>query len=183
MLRPQLVRWSGAAAILGGIFWIATLVITAMKPEQSRRGPEGFIVLLLVGLVLIAIGMIGVYVRQRQRSGRLGRLAPLVAGAGIAITIIGRVAVDADLVPAIVFQAGLLTFIIGLLLFIISIFLANVLPWSAALMIAVGTLALALFNFGDERIWIGVLFGAAWIWLGYALWSGRGAEEQSSRVR
>jgi hypothetical protein len=174
MLTPKLVRWSGVAAILGGMLWIATLAITAMKPEHSRRGPGGFIVLLLAGLVLIAFGMVGIYVRQRGRSGWLGTLAPVVAGVGIAVTILGRVAVDVGLVPAIVFQAGLLTFIIGLLLFIISIFLANVLPRSAAFLLVIGTLALVVFNFGDERIWIGVLFGAAWIWLGYALWSGSG---------
>lgn len=72
----------------------------------------------------------------------------------------------------------MLTFVVGLVLFVISIFLAKVMPREAAWLLVIGTLSLVLFNFGDERIWIGVLFGAAWIWLGYALWSNKGEQAQ-----
>ncbi len=172
-MTAQLVRWSGLAASLGGILWILVIAITAAQPEGSRRGPEGLLSVLLLSLILMALGVVGIYVRQRARAGRLGTIAALVAGVGIAIVVLGRVAVDAGLVPAYVFAAGFLILLGGLLLFILSILRANVLPRSVTLMLVLGTLSLALFNFGDERIWIGVLFGAAWIWAGYALWAER----------
>ncbi len=156
----------------GGLLWIATLVITASKPEHSRRGPGGFIVLLLAALILMAVGAVGVHLRQRHHSGLLGRSAIIMAGVGVALTVLGRVAVDIGLVPALVFQVGLLTFLLGLVLFVVSIFLAKVMPPWTAVLLVVGVLGLALFNFGDERIWLGMFFGAAWVFLGYALWSG-----------
>lgn len=168
----RLIPWSGMAAMLGGILWIATIAITATKPEHPRRGPEGFTVLLLLGLVCIAIGTLGVYLRQRGRSGRLGTIAAVVAGLGIAILVPGRL-----IEPVIFFQIGLLMFLVGLVLLVTSMFLANVIPRGATILLVIGTLALAVFNFGDQRIWIGVLFGAAWIWVGYALWSGSGAPQ------
>lgn len=157
--------------MLDGVFWIATIVITAMKPEHSRRGPDGFIVLLLAGLLLIGLGAVGIYVRQRERAGRLGSMAVTLTLLGLAQTILGRIAVDIGLVPALVFQLGLLLFVLGIILFVVSMFMANVMPRAAASLLVISVLSFAFFNFGDERIWIGTLFGAAWIWLGYALWS------------
>ncbi len=158
--------------MLGGILWIATIAITAMKPEHSMRGPGGFIALLLAGLLLIGLGVVGIYFRQRDRAGRLGTVAVVLTVLGLAITVLGRVAVDIGLVPALVFQTGLLLFVLGIVLFVVSIFTVNVMPRGAASLLVIGILSFAFFNFGDERIWIGTLFGAAWIWLGYALWSG-----------
>ncbi len=180
MSTTTFTRWSGMAAMLGGLFWIATLAITATKPEDSRRGPEGFIVLLLVGLLLIGVGVVGIYFRQRHHAGWLGTWSAALALVGLAVTILGRVAVDANLVPALVFQFGLLLFVLGMVLFVVSMFMANVLPRAAAWLLVISMLAFAVFNFGDERIWMGTLFGAAWIWLGYALWSG--PPEQSEAV-
>lgn len=174
MSTAWLIRWSGLAAMLGGILWIATIAITATKPEHSRRGPEGFIALLLAGLLLIGLGVVGIYFRQRDSAGRLGTVAVVLTVMGLAITVLGRVAVDIGLVPALVFQIGLLLFVLGTVLFVVSIFTANVMPRGAASL-------LVIFNFGDERIWLGTLFGAAWIWLGYALWSGSPPAEPPAR--
>ncbi len=175
----SLIRWSGLAAILGGLLWIVPIALTAIKPEHSRRGPEGFAVLLLLAaLVLIGVGVLGIYLRQRGGSGPLGTIAVLVAGLGIVIMVPGRL-----LEPAIFFQAGRLIFLAGLVLFVVDMFVANMMPRGATLLLVIGTLALALFNFGDERIWIGVLFGAAWIWLGYTLWSGRVRRSSSPHMR
>lgn len=93
MVASLLVRSSGLAAMVGGLLWIATIVITALKPEHSMRGPEGLIVLLLVGLVLIAVGVLGIHAKQRGRSRRLGIAAVWSAALGIALTIVGRVVV------------------------------------------------------------------------------------------
>lgn len=156
----------------GGLFWIATLAITASKPEHSRRGPGGFTVLLLAALILMGVGAVGVHLRQRHRSGLLGTIAIIMAGAGVALTVLGRVAVDIVLVPDLVFLAGFLTLLLGLMLFVVSVFLAKVMPRWTVVLLVVGVLGLAVFNFGDQRIWVGVFFGAAWISLGYALWTG-----------
>lgn len=68
-------------------------------------------------------------------------------------------------------RRGLLSFV----LFGFTTFVTGVLPRGAAALLVLGALLLALFNFGDARIWLGVPFGLAWLWLGYALWSLRGA--------
>jgi hypothetical protein len=94
MAPTRFTRWSGLAAILGGVFWITTIVITAIKPEHSRRGPDGFIALLLAGLLLIGLGAVGVSVQQRARAGRLGRVAVTLTLLGFALTILGRIAED-----------------------------------------------------------------------------------------
>ena len=173
-LSSSLNRWSGPAAMLGGLLWIVPIAFTAMKPEHSRRGPEGFAVLLLLAaLVLVGVGVLGIYLRQRGRSRPLSTTGALVAGLGIAIMVPSRL-----IEPVIFFQAGRLLFLAGLVLFVVAMFLSNVMPQGATLLLVIGTLALALFNFGDARIWIGMLFGAAWIWLGYALWSRRDAPLQ-----
>ncbi len=102
MLTANLVRWSGPAAMLGGLLWIAPIVTTAMKPEHSRRGPEGFaVLLLLVALLLIGIGVLGIYLRQRGGSGPLGTIAVLVTAIGIAMMVPGRL-----MEPVVFFQAG-----------------------------------------------------------------------------
>ncbi len=150
-MSTSFIRWGGLTAMVSGLLWIATITITASKPEHPLRGPEGFIALLLVGLLLIAVGVLGIHVKQRRRSGRLATAAVLTAGSGIAPTVLGRVAVDIGMAPAFVFQADLLTSLIGLVLFVISIFVAHVTPRGAWLLVT-GTLSLALFNFGDERI-------------------------------
>ncbi len=171
MLSANIVRWSGPAAVLGGLLWIIPILLTAMKPEHSRRGPEGFAVLLLLAaLLLIGIGVLGIYLRQRGESGPLGTIAVAVAALGIAMMVPGRF-----MEPVIFFQVGRLLFLAGLVLFVFAVFVANVMPLGAALLLIVGTLSLAVFNFGDERIWFGALFGAAWIWIGQALWSRRDA--------
>lgn len=172
MRTARAIRLSGLAAMLGGMMWIATIAITATTPEQSRRGPGGLIALLLAGLVLIGLGVVGVYFHQRQSAGRLGTVAMGLTVLGLATTVLGRITVDVGLVPDLVFQIGLLLFVLGLILFVVTVFTANVMPRGAAALLVVGVLSLAIFNFGDERIWLGMLFGAAWIWLGYALWSG-----------
>ncbi len=155
--------------MLGGLLWIIPIVTTAMKPEYSRRGPEGFAVLLLLAaLLLIGMGVLGVYLRQRGESGPLGTIAVVVAALGIAMMVPGRL-----MEPVVFFQAGRLLFLVGLALFVVAVFVAGVMPLGAALLLVIGTLSLGLFNFGDGRIWLGALFGAAWIWIGHALWSKR----------
>jgi hypothetical protein len=171
-----LTRWSGVAAIVGGLLWILTLSVTAQKPADAERGPGAFIVVLLASMLLIAFGLVGLHLRQRASAGRLGTLAAATAVAGLSGTVIGRVAVDAGLAPALLFQAALGILLAGLVMFLVSLFRANVLPRGAVLFLVLGVLSLPLFNFGDARIWIGVLFGAAWIWLGYALFARRPGE-------
>ncbi len=148
MSAENLIRWGGPAAVLGGLLWIVPIATTAMKPEHSRRGPEGFAVLLLLAaLLLIVVGVLGIYLRQRGESGPLGTIAALVTALGIALMIPGRL-----MEPVIFFQAGRLIFLAGLALFVVAVFVAGVMPLGAALLLVIGTLSLALFNFGDGRI-------------------------------
>ena len=105
----------------------------------------------------------------------IGAGCGVLALAGVAATVGGRVAVDSGVATAIVFAAGVGVLVLSFVLFGFTTFVTGVLPRGAATLLVLGTLLLAVFNFGDARIWLGVPFGLAWLWLGYALWSLRGA--------
>ena len=75
---------------------------------------------------------------------------------------------------------GLLAVICGAVLLGIAVLRARVLPrWVGALLIA-GALALLVFNEQNERVFLGIPFGAAWVAVGYALWTVRDALEEES---
>jgi hypothetical protein len=174
-------RLCGAAAMLGGAIWILMLVLTAARPKRSLRGPEALIPVLFAALLCFAAGAVGVQARQWRRAGPMGLATLVLAAVGVAATVGGRVAVDVWGAPASVFAAGVLVLVLSFVLFGITTLVAGVLPREAAALLILGTLLLLVFNFGDTRIWLGVPFGLAWLWLGYGLWSARGAGQATPR--
>ena len=173
MSRTNWARLGGMAAMLGGASWNIMVIGTALKPEDALREPGELTPLLFAALVLVAVGVLATQLRQGANSPWLGTITASMVALGVAITLIGRALVHWRIAPVTIFVAGLTTFIIGSTLFGISILRAGVLPRSAGWAAISGTLALFIFNFEDARIWIGLLFGASWMWLGYALQSGR----------
>ncbi len=184
--------------MLSGALAIAMMLLTELVAE-------GFFYLLILVFLLLAVAVSGIHAQQAGRSGLMGRI-------GFVVTLIGAVAIavlsaavgvaenffgfdpEGSAVIGIVFLV-FLAFIVGLMLFGIATIGAGVLPRGAAWLLVLG-LPLALVidlltgAFFEEEatpwgFFVGfTAFGVGLIWLGYALWSGRGVSaDQPSRVR
>jgi len=191
MSSQKLIPWGGWASILGGVLWIAGVILTASRPRGCigdecafRPMREGGLLdagLFLLAVLLLALGIAGLVIRA-QNSGRLGRLgrAGLIAGAtGITVLIVSSLVQllffggDFPLMPYLVIPGGLAV-VVGFLLLGLAILQASVLPrWAAGLLIF-GALALLGCNDQTAQVLLAIPFGVAWIAVGYALWFGLG---------
>jgi hypothetical protein len=197
MSSSNLIRWSGLAALVGGVLVVVYDVLdAALFPGGQGSGAMAtsswFIVqiLSLVGLVLITLGLVGLYARQVEQGETLGLVAFLVAFIGTVMVsgsvwseaFIGPVVAEAapELVganPSGVVAAGIILtfglFALGWLLFGLASLRAGVLPRGAALLLMVGAVlffVVSSLEFPGSTI----VMGAALVWMGYALWSGTG---------
>ena len=198
MSSSNLIRWSGLSALVGGALMIASDVINAVlfpgeQGSQVMLSSTWFIVQILglVALVLITLGLVGLYVCQAQQAGSLGLIAFVIAFAGL-LMVFGLSWGEPFLGPLVAEQApGLLSaepsgalavgsilslvlFALGWLLFGLASLRAGMLPRGAAVLLIVGALISFVLTSLDLPLW-SVVLGAALIWMGYALWSGTGA--------
>lgn len=191
------VRWSGPAAVLGGILWVVAALVTASKPRgciadecasRAMRESGALVSLLtLVAVALIAVGLAGliIFTMRSGSFGRIGRAGLVTILAGGALAAIGTVmnAWDSSLVPAFIIP-GVLAIIVGFLLLGIALFMARVLPRWATVALVLGSLCMLGFNDQNAQVLFGIPFGIAWMATGYALWSARSeAAPRSARVR
>lgn len=204
MSSANLIRWSGAAALVGGvlvaILSILESVLFGSQPDSMAVTSNAWIIVELVFIVaelLIILGLIGLYARQAQQAGKLGLIAFLVAFTGtVMVSAIEWSAafmgpwlaetapvevMEAE--PTGLFLAGIfltsLLFALGWLLFGLASLRAGVLTHSAVVLLMLGAilfLVMGFLEFGYEA----VLFGAGVAWMGYALWSGSETTEQKS---
>lgn len=197
MSSSNLIRWSGLAALVGGVLLIvenvAEFIFYGDQPESVAALTNAWVilsVLALVGVVLISLGLVGLYARQAEQTGTLGLVAFLVAFSGTAM-LFGFGWAGAFFVPALAeavpdsldtLDAGVLMvgviltfglFALGWLLFGLASLQARVLPRGAAVLLMVGAV-LAFVLLVLELPFFIVAFGAALAWMGYALWSGAG---------
>ena len=91
MSGTKLIRWSGCMAALGGIFMAAYMLI---HPWAQRTGdiattPQWFVshAFHLVGAVLMVLGLFGLYLRQREATGKPGLFSFLVAYLGTVLFV------------------------------------------------------------------------------------------------
>ncbi|HEX6387149.1 MAG TPA: hypothetical protein VF177_20985 [Anaerolineae bacterium] len=197
MLSSNLIRWSGLAALVGGVLLIvvdvAQFLLYGDQPESVTATTSAWLilsVLALVGVVLIFLGLVGLYARQAEQAGTLGLVAFLVAFIGTAM-IYGFAWAGAFVVPDLAEavpdfldapDAGLLMvgvmftfvlFALGWLLFGLASLRTKVLPRGAAVLLMVGAMLAFALLFLELPFFI-VVFGVALAWMGYALWSGTG---------
>jgi hypothetical protein len=155
----------------------------------------------LVGLVmlLLLVALPALHARQAGRSGRLGLVGFVLAMIGAAILTVlftvvgvaeGLFGFDPDEAEFLflILVVGFFAFLIGIVLFGIDTARAGVLVALGLPLALVLDIITGAFFDGEEAtpwgIYIGFpIFASGLIWSGYALWSGRSAEEQSSRVR
>lgn len=196
-MSSRAIRWSGLAAVLGGVFWISSALLTASRPrgciadecEFRTMRETGALdgILFLLALLLFAIGTVALVARLRSSGslGRLGRAGLIFIAVGAALGAVGMVlnVWDSSLVPAFVIP-GLLAVIVGFVLLAIAVLRSGALPrWASALLV-VGALAMLGFNDQNWQALMAIPFGIGWMAVGYALWSGGdSATRQPARVR
>ena len=84
MSSPKLIRWSGVAAMLGGVLWTVMFLLRPMfiqDPNRTVLGLTGAELssTAIVPVVFLTVGLLGVHVRHAGRSGKLGTTGFIVA--------------------------------------------------------------------------------------------------------
>ena len=202
MSSSNLRRWSGVAASVGGglfiVLDVAEFLLLGNQPYSEAAATGAWILVqgsYFLALVLIGLGLVGLYLHQTRQAGALGLIGFVVAfiggmmaaGSTWSETFFGAWLAQAapellDADPAGALIAGVLAsyvlFALGWLLFGLASLRAGVLARGAAILLMLGTLVFAAGGLAGLPF-AGVLYGAAVAWMGYALWSG--AADQSDR--
>jgi hypothetical protein len=182
MTSSNLVRWGWLAALIGGVPYALTGIMSLLAPQEEAFDSftdyliEVLFVLALVG-TLMAIA--GLHILQRGRYGHLGAAGSLTAFVGHALllvaaavtTLAGREALD------MVFLLGSLAALVGLVLLGATTLRARVLPWWCGVLLIVG-LPLSVVLDVTARGNGGILLGMVWALVGYALLAMGGASDQ-----
>lgn len=191
----KIARWSGTAAMLGGVLWVASAILTALKPRgciaeecafrSMRQGGVLDGVLFIAAVLLLAAGCAGLVSHARRRGG-LGRLSRLglyavVAGAALGFIGVSLNAWASGLVPFFVIPA-LFAVVVGFLLLGVAAVRSKALPPWAGVLLAGGTLSMLGANDQDLRVSMVIPFGLAWIAVGYAMRVSGGAEAVDPRA-
>ena len=202
MQSKNLVRWSGLALLIGGILYtINGFFHLDNNDPQSVFSPLWLPLQLMITAfyALSMPGLIGLHLRQRDKTGRLGRIGIVLALVGSAITFITSLGF-AFAIPALAAQqaepqspvalissrgplswigvlvlAFIFAFIPGHILTGIATARAGILPHWAGVLVSLGMLVLFLGEASPSLVFLrnigGVLSGVGLAWLGYALWS------------
>lgn len=194
-MTQTFVRWGGLAAMMGGALYTLFMFI---HPANDPTGMTTALwtpvhVAWLISVLLILLGLVGLYLEHADQMGALGLAAFVVAFCGNALLVAGTF-IDAFVLPTLALGlpealenppvslmiALLLTYLLfalGYVLFGIVIMRWGVLSRWAGLLLAVGA---PLFLVGVATVQpiaiVGaVLFGAGWMWLGFTMLSGKEA--------
>lgn len=193
MSSSDLVRLGGLAALAGAvlfaIFDVLSILLFAEEEDFSVIAATGsyafFVGLSLLALVLIQIGLIGLYVHQSEATGILGLVSFLVTFLAMALAV-GSYWAQEFVAPAAAQTApefldgepawlnfgftltfGLLS--LGWLLFGVATLRARIYPRIATILLMIGALVSFLPLPGTELVLI-----VAIAWLGFDLFTGRG---------
>jgi hypothetical protein len=199
MSSQDLIRWSGLAAMVAGALWVVgdLLNLTLLfSPEPfSEEAQTGSYIfrqtLFLLGVMLLLVGLVGLYARQSQAAGALGLVGFLVAFAGT-VLVAGFLWASIFIAPAVAVEApefldagsppglflALVTCGVGWLLFGIAALRARVYPrWATILLI--GGAVIFVLPLPLTAIVLSVAVG----WMGFHLFTGREAAEAQTPPR
>jgi hypothetical protein len=198
MSSTKLIRWSGLIGILAGaLYALGALLHPAGEDLAAYTSPKWVPAhqVYWVAALLMLSSLVGLYARQVEQAGWLGLVGFVLAFMGtvvvnsiflMASTVMHLVAVQA---PALFDQATspgtfgvlmvVLGYILGYILFGIATMRAGVLPRGSGLLLIIGSVmffiseAVSLnVSLSHLIVTIGdVIFGAGFVWMGFALWS------------
>ncbi len=190
MSSSDLVRWSGLAALVGGVLFVVaellglpTLNVETFSETATTASFAVQQLAYLLGVALVLLGLFGLYVRQSEAAGALGLIGFLVAFFGT-VLIAGFIWAStfiapflADTAPELLdegpppgFFLSAITFALGWLLFAVGTLRARIFPRAAAILLIVGAVAIVV-----PLPFTTVVFAVAVAWLGFALFTGREA--------
>src|ERR687886_283239 len=169
----NLIRWGGLAAVIAGALFIIINLITLLVLVFGQESFELLVrsIISPVAGALLLLGLIGLYARQSEATDVAGLISFLFALLGTVLALAGNV------------WANMLGYL-GWALFGVSSLQARVYPRIAAILLIIGALITAPFSastvggFGDILVYMGMvastIFNIAIIWLGFALFTGKG---------
>lgn len=183
MTASILARWGGAAAILGGLVWMWALTVMATRfpgvPNVADRETGDLIPVLFVAMLLLALGLAGLMARYRGAISGVGRLGFVLALGGALLAPVAAVLSRWVEFSWLVFVLTFLAMIVGSGMLAVDLLRRGAAPREAFAALALAALLLLFFNTEDARAWLGVPFGAVWVWLGVLLWTGRASAYSS----
>jgi hypothetical protein len=178
-----LTRWSGMAALLGGVLFVIAILVSLLLPlvffdpnEPPSQGTISFVYILrsflaLSGEALLVLGLVGLYVRQSESTGVVGLISFLVTFFGLVLTLAGVPWSDLPLT-------------LGWALFGVTTLKARIFPRPAAILLLIGAVATGVVSalLGGGLAGVGgyvgigatIVLNAAIGWLGFNLFTGRG---------
>jgi hypothetical protein len=173
------VRRGGLLAVVGGASMVVVPFVHPESPQSAAWVPMHLAY--FATLMVILLGLVGIFVYQIQRAGRLGVAGFLGAFFGTAMSLLeGREHLFShdfgQGTPEGLWQliATALVFTIGYVLLGVAIARAGVLPRGAGILLAAGAPLVAFAPpIGVQAVIIigHTLFGAGLAWAGYALFT------------
>jgi hypothetical protein len=193
-MSSTLERWGGSAAILGGMLYLVTFgmvyLIYDLFAEQAKGtfvGSHAFIHIFDTPMfVFLLLGAAGLYLRQREVFGFIGKAGFYLTAFGFSLGIVGgamiiviglTVGEKATLgVPDMIAHVlSHVFYAMGSILLGIATLRAGIMPKAAAILMAIGPVWLfAMFGAGFNQSFLLLLppviaTALGWMWLGYAL--------------
>jgi hypothetical protein len=199
MSTTNLIRWSGLASVLAGVLYALAAFLHPVGEDLAAVNSSLWVpahLVYWVSVLLMQLGLVGLYARQVEKTGWLGLVGFVLAFIGTAVvgtilfmvsTMIPLIAAEA---PAIFDQAmtpppifSLLVFILGFglgyILFGVASMRARVFSRWTGLFLIIGV---SFFMVSEAPLFdrtlshmivtIGdVVFGLGFAWMGYTLWS------------
>jgi hypothetical protein len=179
-LLSFLLKWSGILCVPGGALWALSPTGVYIS-NFAFHTPNVFWKVFWPAPLLILLGLIGLQLRQSERSGLLEKLGFAVAVLGLVMVIAGDIGLywlgidDRFIVTAPAydtFRIGLLLAAAGAILFAVTSPREGILPSWGLLPFVVGSLC-GLISFSRDLGSFGAvlwaLFGVGWAWLGLSL--------------
>jgi hypothetical protein len=169
MSTSRVHQWTGIASIVGGVSWIVyqwvsnTNLAWGAPGTATYRSYEVFNRLMALPLLLIGVGVVGVYLYQRHQLGLFGTAAFVVLLTGIVLMVVGNGAefwlfTDLPYAQGNLRDQAWTLFLVGVLITLIGGLLAGIATWRARIFPRWSALLLPLFlPVGLASILFGIL--------------------------
>lgn len=172
-----MTRYAGPAAIAGGALYLATFAMAYLIYGVFERQAKGTFVAAHALIhsfdtpvfALLALGAVGVYLREAGQLGKAGKVGFYVTFAGFGLSVVGGLTIifvglavsgeaTLGILDVITHPLTHVLYAVGSLFFGIATFRTNVLPRGAALLTAVGPIrrfATFMIGFGGGEAGLG----------------------------